>query len=200
MNQLIEDGVTGRNLDDLQKTANSITGYDQNTGLKGALPNINDHILRSIKDPLDYSSAVESKTKNLASVLEGEKPGFINEVNKEIDKAMGPLNYNKPGELPSDLPEDHAYAPDLFQTSQNLRNIARMYQRKALTDMGELNHPEMERAANAITEIKNNIDDVIDKNVPPDTYKAFKEDPYVQQQLERMPATVAKRWMAGELL
>jgi len=191
MNQLLDDGVSGKNLNDLQNTADSITGE------KGAFPQINNYILKSIKDPIDYGDALNAKNTNLPSVMAGEKEGFINTINQEVNKAMEPLNYNKPGQLPSDLPEGQAYAPDLFQTSQNLQRISRMYMRKAYTDMGELNHPEMERAANAITEIKNNIDDAIDKNVPSGTYQAFKSDPFVQSQLQRVPPKVAQRWLAG---
>jgi hypothetical protein len=191
MNQLIEDGVTGRNLDDLQNIANSVTGE------KGAFPAINNHILSSIKTPIDYGDAITSRDVNLQSVLEGEKPGFINQINKEVMQAMKPLNYNKPGELPSSLPAGQAYAPDLFQTSQNLRDLQRMYMRQANTDMGELNHPEILRASQAIGEIKNNIDDAIDKAVSPEVYQSFKNDPFVQQQLSRVPTNVAQRWMQG---
>jgi len=191
MSQLAEDGITGRSLDDLQNTAESITGE------KGAMPMINNHILQSIQTPVDYTPAIESLQTNLPAVLDGEKPGFINEVTKEINKQLDPLNYNKPGELPSTMPEGQAYATDLFQASQNLRDIARMYQRKAYTQAGELNHPEFERAADAIMEIKNNIDDSIDKAVPSTTYQSFKTDPYVQEQLQRMPPAVAQRWLDG---
>lgn len=191
MNQLIDDNISGRSLDDLQTIADSITGEH------GAFPKINNYILSKIDTPIDYSAALKAKDENLPAVLDGEKKGFITQVNQEVNKALEPLNYNKPGELPSALPAGQGYATDLFQASQNLREIARMYQRKAYTDMGELNHPEMERAAQAITEIKNNIDDAIDQQVPPQTYEQFKNDPYVQQQLQRVPPKVAQRYMQG---
>lgn len=191
MNQLIDDKISGRNLDDLQSVVDNVTGEN------GAFPRINNYILGKIKDPISFEDAVKSKDLNLQSVLEGEKPGFINEINKEVGQAFQPVNYNQPGELPSDIPAGHAYATDLFQVSQNLRTLQRMYMRKAYTDMGELNHPEMERAANAIGEIKNNVDDAIDKNVPADVYNSFKSDPYIQQQLSRMPQTIADRWLQG---
>lgn len=192
INQLIDDGITNvRSLDDLKGVADNVTGS------QGAFPQINNYILSKIEDPVDYTSAIKFKMEEIPKVLEGEKPGFVNEINKEIDQAMKPLSpgdFNSPNYL---LPEGTAKASNLFQTSQNLGTIARMYQRKAYTDMGELSHPEFERAAKAILDLKSEIDNAIDIKVTPQDYAMFKQDPFVQQQLQRVPPKVAQRWETG---
>lgn len=194
IHQLVDDGITNvKSLDELETHARNITGGgNKEQGiLPGAFPQINNYILSAIKKPIPYEDALNSITNLKTRVLEGEKPGFVNDVMNEVHKSFEPVNYNGVGL------QGGGYAKDLFQVSQNLREIGRMYQRQAHTDMGELNHPEIRRASQAIMDIKNSVDKAIDDNVPPDVYKSFKQDPFVQEQLARVPQKVSERWMQG---
>jgi hypothetical protein len=184
VNTLVHDGVTGVNLDELENTANEVTGG------AGALANINRYALSKVPTMISYSGA-QSAVDGLPVTMEGEPKGVISLVQREVKSAFQPVNYEN---TPATLPSHSGWAEHLFDVSQNLGDTVRLLQKKALDVNGDEKNPEYMRAADAVKEIKDRIDSSID-GATHANYQDLKTDPYVQGQLQRVPAPLAQRWV-----
>jgi hypothetical protein len=194
VNHLIQDGVTNvRSMDDVKKVT------DQVTGATGAFPTINKYILQDVEKnagPLDFSAAKTTAANEFGSTMDGVKGGILNTVKRDVEKAFP--QYEQPGELPSTMPENHANATDLLDASQRLGNLQAMETRKAYNANGELTNTDHELAASALKEIKNKVDSLLN-DATKGNYQAYKQDPRVIAQLQRLPGGVegplAQRWL-----
>lgn len=198
INHLIHDGVTNvRSLDDVKNVAQTVTGKDTSV-----FPTINRIILQNTEHavgPVDFTTARTAADNEIASTLDGVKGGILNTVKRDIHGAFP--KYEHEGELPSTMPENHANLTDLLKTSQRLGKLDAMYEGKAFkSTTGELNNTDYELAMQAVREIKNNVDDIINEATKT-TYQQFKEDPAVVAQLERLPGGIdgplAQRWLSS---
>ena len=188
----IKDGITNvKDLNELQGVVDSVTGEN------GAFPKINKIILDDIKKPVDIESIYNSQpaaetiaSRAINQNLKGSPKGLVNEVNARVAGSFPEYG------MQSIIPENTALPSDLYTTSQKLGTLERMYKNKAYDAQGDLINPDMERASNAIGEIKNNINDVLDKAIDPKTYQVYKSDPRVQAELSRLPEGLANRWLS----
>lgn len=190
---LIHDGVTGVNLNELENTVNEVTGTPNtnSNGAAGAFPNINNYILSKNQDLVGFGDAQHEIDTGLQSAVEGEKPALKAEVMREVEMAMKPVRYEN---TPAEFPSNHGYTTDLFHTSQNLADTQALFEKKALDVNGDVKNPEYARVADAVGQVKSKFDAAIN-NATKDDYQSYKNDPYVQSQLQRVPAPLAKRWM-----
>lgn len=185
VNTLINDGVTNVSLDDLEHTAGEVTGGS------GAMANINNYLLSKVPKMVSYTDAANEADSGLSTTLEGEPKGLIAQVKREVGAAFRPVHYEN---TPAEMPNNTAWASDLFNVSQNLGDTANLMEKRSLDVNGDLKNPEYGRAADAVLQIKNKIDAVIDEATK-DDYQAYKQDPYVQSQLQRVPGPLAQRFL-----
>jgi hypothetical protein len=191
IDQLIDDGITGvKNIDQLKNTGESITGRD------GGLTQINRHIVGKVKTPMNYSSVSDFIKNDVPDRLDGELGSVKGEVGRAINFALKPLNYEKSGEVPSNMPENKAWGADLFKSSQNLYDQIKQFSRRGHDTWGNETNSAYVRAADTLTALKSKVDGVLHENTK-DIYEQSKNDPEVQAQLQKMPKGVANRFMQG---